>query len=68
MHLKPSPTVSKLTHVLTRDYVTVLMHYSVFVGNVNSLDWSDGMDYWSGLLDWTTGVGGAQVHVCKTVK
>ena len=26
---------------------------------MNSLDWSGGMDYWSGVLDWTTGVGGA---------
>ena len=28
-------------------------------GNVNSLEWSGGMEYWSGVLDWTTGVGGA---------
>ena len=27
-------------------------------GNVNSLEWSGGMEYWSGVLDWTTGVGG----------
>ena len=28
-------------------------------GNVNSLEWSGGMEYWNGVLDWTTGVGGA---------
>ena len=22
-----------------------------------SMEWSDGMEYWSGVLDWTTGVG-----------
>ena len=26
---------------------------------MNSLDWSGGMDHGSGVLDWTTGVGGA---------
>ena len=26
---------------------------------MNSLEWSGGMEYWSGVLDWTTGVGGA---------
>ena len=33
-------------------------------GNMNSLDWSGGMDYWSGVLDWTTGVGGATFNSC----
>ena len=27
-------------------------------GRMNSVDWSGGMEYWSGVLDWTTGVGG----------
>ena len=28
-------------------------------GYMNSQEWSSGMEYWSGVLDWTTGVGGA---------
>ena len=25
-------------------------------GNVNSLEWNDGMERWSGLLEWSTGL------------
>ena len=24
-------------------------------GNMNSVDWNDGVEWWSGVLDWTTG-------------
>ena len=33
----------------------------VIKGNVNSVEWNDGMDYWTGLLDWTTGVPRPQI-------
>ena len=26
------------------------------VGNVNSVEWNDGMERWSGLLEWSTGL------------
>ena len=30
--------------------------HTVQIGYVNSLEWSGGMDYWSGVLDWITEV------------
>ena len=26
------------------------------VGNVNLVEWNDGMERWSGLLEWSTGL------------
>ena len=26
------------------------------IGNVNSVEWNDGMERWSGLLEWSTGL------------
>ena len=40
--------------------------YTVIQGYVNSVDWNGGMewwsDYWSGVLDWITGVPRPQMH------
>ena len=35
----------------------LLPNRRLFEGYMNSLEWSGGMEYWSGVLDWTTGVG-----------
>ena len=34
---------------------------TLIVENVNSVKWNGGMDYWSGALDWTTGVPCPQI-------
>ena len=34
--------------------VTLSMRF--FVGNVNSLEWNDGLERWNGLLEWSTGL------------
>ena len=31
---------------------------AIILGYMNSLELTGGMEYWSGVLDWTTGVGG----------
>ena len=33
----------------------------VQVGYVNSLEWNDGLERWSGVLDWSTGVPHPQI-------
>ena len=42
------------------------------VGNVNSVEWNDGMERWSGLLEWTTGVeywtGLLECHAHKIIQ
>ena len=34
---------------------------------MNSLEWSGGMEYWSGVLDWTTGVGVAIFLIMRII-
>ena len=37
-------------------YEFTVHFYEFCNGNMNSVDWNDGMERWSGLLEWSTGL------------
>ena len=45
-----------------RKSVRICGNFKVTVGYMNSVDWNGGMERWSGLLDWITGVPRPQMH------
>ena len=51
-----------LQHRLDCRFDSILIYIGLpWQGYVNSVDWNGGMEWWSGLLDWTTGVPRPQV-------